>query len=180
MRKPTFWFLTWSDTNQAVQSQKMASGLKFWIKKEGLYIRATKTKALISFAVATKLICVFVFAYATCWFSHDVAHIKYRRLSIRQNFNHLASTCWMCMFIYKLDSWRMENSILFSGRQSRINSVDLDKTAPDQGLHCSLFSMHPLNTFLDHITSLYIYLQTQNFWDVPKFRLLTMITNKLK
>ena len=31
MRKPTFWFPTWSDTNQAVQSQKMAKGLKFQI-----------------------------------------------------------------------------------------------------------------------------------------------------
>ena len=33
MRKPTFWFPTWSDTNQPVQLQKMARGLKFWIKK---------------------------------------------------------------------------------------------------------------------------------------------------
>ena len=31
MRKPTFWFPTWSDTNQAVQLQKMARGLKFQI-----------------------------------------------------------------------------------------------------------------------------------------------------
>ena len=31
MRKPTFWFLTWSDTNQAVQVQKMARGLKLRI-----------------------------------------------------------------------------------------------------------------------------------------------------
>ena len=30
-RKPTFWFPTWSDTNQAVQLQKMARGLKFRI-----------------------------------------------------------------------------------------------------------------------------------------------------
>ena len=29
MRKPTFWFPTWSDKNQAVQLQKMARGLKF-------------------------------------------------------------------------------------------------------------------------------------------------------
>ena len=34
-----------------------------------------KTKALISFAVTAKLICVFVFAYADCWLSHAVAHI---------------------------------------------------------------------------------------------------------
>ena len=32
-RKPTFWFPTWSDTNRAVQLQKMARGLKFWIWK---------------------------------------------------------------------------------------------------------------------------------------------------
>ena len=31
---------------------------------------------LISLAVTTKLICVFVFAYAKSWFSHDEAHIK--------------------------------------------------------------------------------------------------------
>ena len=36
-----------------------------------------KTKALISFAVTTKLICTFVFAYANCWFSHEVAHTIY-------------------------------------------------------------------------------------------------------
>ena len=31
VRKPPFWFPTWSDTNQAIQSQKMARSLKFWI-----------------------------------------------------------------------------------------------------------------------------------------------------
>ena len=38
-------------------------------------IRVVKTKALISFAVTTKLICTFVFAYANWCFSHDAAHI---------------------------------------------------------------------------------------------------------
>ena len=38
-------------------------------------IYAAKTKALISLAVTAKLICVFVFAYAKCWFSHDVAQM---------------------------------------------------------------------------------------------------------
>ena len=36
-----------------------------------------KTKALISFTVTAKLICVFVFAYAKCWFSHDAAHMNF-------------------------------------------------------------------------------------------------------
>ena len=77
MRKPTFWFLTWSDTNQAVQLQKMARGLKFRIKKvEGLYYLCNETKALISFAVTAKLICVFVFAYAKSLFSHDATLLE--------------------------------------------------------------------------------------------------------
>ena len=35
-----------------------------------------ETKALISFAVTAKLICVFVFAYAKSRFSHNEAHIE--------------------------------------------------------------------------------------------------------
>ena len=35
-----------------------------------------KTKALISFAVTAKLICVFVFAYAKIRFSNDEAQMK--------------------------------------------------------------------------------------------------------
>ena len=45
MRKPTFWLPTWSDTYQAVQLQKMARGLKFWIQKaEGLYYLCSENK----------------------------------------------------------------------------------------------------------------------------------------
>ena len=38
-------------------------------------IRVAKTKALISCAVTAQLICVFVFAYADCWFSLAAAHL---------------------------------------------------------------------------------------------------------
>ena len=38
-------------------------------------IQVAKTKALISFAVTAKLICVFIFAYAKRWFSHDAAQM---------------------------------------------------------------------------------------------------------
>ena len=41
-----------------------------------------KTKALISFAVTAKLICVFVFAYAKCWFSHDAAHMLFFQINL--------------------------------------------------------------------------------------------------
>ena len=50
-------------------------------------IRVAKTKALISFAVTAKLICVFVFAYARIRFSHDAAHMIVRRNNL--NFHLL-------------------------------------------------------------------------------------------
>ena len=34
MRKPNMWFPNRSDTNRAVQAQKIARGWKVWIKKE--------------------------------------------------------------------------------------------------------------------------------------------------
>ena len=58
VRKPSIWVLTRSDTNQPVQSQKQARSLKF---RKDCTIHAAKTKALICFAVTTKLICAFVF-----------------------------------------------------------------------------------------------------------------------
>ena len=43
--KPTFWFPTRSNTNQAVQLQKMARGLKLRIKKvEGSYYLYSESK----------------------------------------------------------------------------------------------------------------------------------------
>ena len=67
MGKPTIWFPHRSDINQAVQSQKMARGFKFGFKKKReCTIHIAKTKAL----------CVFVFAYADCWFSHVTAQIS--------------------------------------------------------------------------------------------------------
>ena len=48
MRKPTFWFQTWSDTNQAVQLQKMARGLKFRISKvEGSYYQCSENEGAL-------------------------------------------------------------------------------------------------------------------------------------
>ena len=45
-------------------------------KKRDCTICVAKTKALTSFPVTAKLICVFVFSYAKSQFSHDVAHIN--------------------------------------------------------------------------------------------------------
>ena len=78
MRKPMS-FPTRSDTNRAVQAQKMARG---WKVRINCSVCVAKTKVLISFADTAKLICAFVFAYADCWFSHDAAQI----ISITNSF----------------------------------------------------------------------------------------------
>ena len=45
MRKPTMWFLTRSDTNQAVQPIRMARGLKFYILEvEVLFYPSSENK----------------------------------------------------------------------------------------------------------------------------------------
>ena len=45
LRKPVSGFSTRSDTNRAVQSQKIVRALKFWIKKEeGSYYLSSKNK----------------------------------------------------------------------------------------------------------------------------------------
>ena len=45
VRKPTMWFANRSDTNRAVQSQKMVRGWKFWIYKvEELYYPCRENK----------------------------------------------------------------------------------------------------------------------------------------
>ena len=59
-----------SNTNQAVQPQKMVIGLKVWIENvEGFfYLCSKKTLVLIRYAVTGQLTCVFVFACAKIMF----------------------------------------------------------------------------------------------------------------
>ena len=67
-----------SDTNRAVQAQKIRLDLEILgLKRRGIVrSRVVKTKVLISFAVTAKLICTFVFAYANVQFSHDADHLS--------------------------------------------------------------------------------------------------------
>ena len=76
-----------SETNRPVQPETGNFGFR---KKRHCTIRLAKTKALNSFAVTTKLICAFVFAYAVCWFSYDAAHISQELIkrSYSQNMSH--------------------------------------------------------------------------------------------
>ena len=77
MRKPMFWSPTWSDTNQAVQLQKMARGLKFRIKKVGgLYDLCSKNKGADQLSGNPKAdLCLCFRIYAKCWFSYDATQI---------------------------------------------------------------------------------------------------------
>ena len=88
MGKPTMWFPNRSDTNRSVQSQEQARSLKFQIKEEeGMYYPCSENKGddqLRGYRTA-KLICVFVFAYADCWFSHEAAHISTCNCQSKQN-----------------------------------------------------------------------------------------------
>ena len=56
--------------------RRLLDAFNFGFRKwRGCTICVAKTKALISFAVTAKLVCVFVFAYAKSRFSHNEAHI---------------------------------------------------------------------------------------------------------
>ena len=70
-------------------------------------MRRAKTKALISFAVTAKLICVFVFAYAKIRFSHDAAQvvaglITYNRYNIFILINTMQFTSPEMMFLRQI------------------------------------------------------------------------------
>ena len=81
MRKPTIWFMNRSDTNRAVQVQKMARYWKFWILKiKELYCPCSENKGTDQLRVTVKLICAFVFTYANCWFSDVAAHMFLKSL----------------------------------------------------------------------------------------------------
>ena len=69
------WFPTRPDINRPVQLQKQARSLKFWsYEEEELYYPSSENKGADQ--LRGYLICVFVFAYADCWFSHVAAHLS--------------------------------------------------------------------------------------------------------
>ena len=63
-------------------------------KKRYCTIQVAKTKALISFAVTAKLICVFVFAYEKRWFSRELSFLA-------SNF-----LLWLCSSVCIGPDWK--------------------------------------------------------------------------
>ena len=65
MRKTTMWFPNRSDTNRAVQAQKMARDWKFWnYKVEGLYYPCSEADLCFRFCLCKMFV-----------FFHDTAHL---------------------------------------------------------------------------------------------------------
>ena len=68
------WVSIRSDTNRALQAQKMARGWKFRIYKvEELYYPSSENRGANQ--LRSKLIYASVFAYAECLFSYDAAQV---------------------------------------------------------------------------------------------------------
>ena len=65
-----------SDTNGAVQPQKMVRDLGSTCLERDCTIYVAKTKALINCAVNPHLICAFIFGYAKSKFSPYMAHLQ--------------------------------------------------------------------------------------------------------
>ena len=90
MRKPTFWFSTWSDADWAVRPQKMDNGLKFGFRKQrGCTIYVAKTVSAVS-QFPRKLICVFVLHMQNvdfhmtrliCVIEYHISVIKHQNIS---------------------------------------------------------------------------------------------------
>ena len=88
MGKPMLWILSRSETNQAVRPLNMARGLKFCIQEEEvLYYPRSENKDAVQLRTSAKLICVFVFAYAKHWFSHEAAQIMIK-IYIKNAYAH--------------------------------------------------------------------------------------------
>ena len=90
-------------------------------------IYVAKTKALISFVCTAKLICVFVFAYAKRWFSHDAAHI---------------------MFPFIIGSICFKLNFAFSDKKASTKCVYLDKGVRSG---FGLIAILLLNSYIDKI-----------------------------
>ena len=87
MLSSNFGFPTMSDTNRAIQSQKMAINFLF-MKLRECTINVAKTKVLLRCTITAQLICVFVFAYTLIRFCHDAAQLQKKNCDLR-NLRHL-------------------------------------------------------------------------------------------
>ena len=102
---------TRSDTNQAVQPQKMARGLRLRIGKlRDCPIYVAKIKPLI---------CGFVFTYAKIRFTHDAPNIMCKRMVHNENYNvfqfqNQIKLIAQCAHLHKIQLKRLSSSSFYS------------------------------------------------------------------
>ena len=114
--------------------------------KRDCTIQVAKPKALISFAVTAKLICVFVFAYAKSRFSHDEAHLTVAFISLRSILSFILLICSIkhvykhLVYNFHLNPLLHEplEKLLFCIRESKAADQLHGNRAADQ----RLFSLH--------------------------------------
>ena len=90
---------------------------------------------LISFAVTAKLICVFVFAHAKCWFSHDAAQMVLRMCpyidhcfdngSYKLNFKCLARVCSLKLRSHRANGRVTDKKLFYPFVSVRIRSLSV-------------------------------------------------------
>ena len=118
MRKPTFWFPTWCKQTRLYSYRRWLEAWNFGFRKyRDCTIYVAKTKALISFPVTAKLICVFVFTYAKCWFSHDMAHM----LKFKGDYSNLGCSKFKGLICFVIWDMSLENLFWEFPTKSDIN-----------------------------------------------------------
>ena len=81
-----------------------------------------KTKALISCAVTAQLTCVFVFAYAKCWFSHAKVHIVCKVNYFECILNCMIE-CILCMLNFMTLLFPIDIKIIWKHFDSEIGGL---------------------------------------------------------
>ena len=127
-------------------------------KKRDCTIRVVKTKALISFTVTAKLICVFVFAYTKIWFSHVAAHFTQFSL----NLAYIGTSSMMILPCCVLE----QDTYTSRANMTRHDSKRLTKTRKS----CVILLNESKQWFLSQSLNTMVKKGFNQFWRLANFR----------
>ena len=132
------------------------------MKKRDCTIGVAKTKALISFAVTAKMICVFVFAYAKSRISHDTARLT------DGDFQPISDLLSACLFLssslpFPVESNSSTVTLSLCGKRHKRNQHFYYRNA----VHIFVFVKCPsvVTSYLLPPVSKYIYRNDPKFLD---------------
>ena len=123
----------------AAQLMNMARGLKFWIYEvEGLYYPCSENKDADQLAVTTKLICVFVFAYAKSGFL--TSRLKYPFIMVHTNNTSRKNIVGYTQQV---------SPCVFRQTNGKLNSYHTQSLLCTQWVHCTFdFLMQTVKTLI--------------------------------